>query len=483
MKEMIKVRKCSITNGTMPNNSRNFIFTIFGASGDLADLKLFPALFELYSEKKFADEIYIVGYARSDLSRSDFQDKFRISVEDFCKEEGITLDKGLVERLLSNVYYFQGSYDKQVDFENYIKFVDEIGCSNYEQELFHFSVPPRAYDEIIENIAKVRTGKSKNKVKLLVEKPFGDDLETAMKLEHLVKRYFSEEQIYMIDHYLGKQAIRSIVNLRMHNRILNLLFSGREISNIQISALEPITVENRLNYYDNTGALKDMFQSHLLQLLSIVMMDLPINLNCESFASSKENVIDNLEIEDCVFGQYEGYCKDHKNQCNLNTDTFFALKLKINKQRWQGVPIYIRSGKAMDRKQTSVVIEFKNYPHQDGMANHNRMIFEVDPHPSINLSFMNTNGDKNTGNEIITDEELDCGNRRCLSPHALLFHDAIRNRRDFFVTFKQAIKSWKLTEEFLKGKKIVKYRNGSSYVGDSIKLIEADNNKWFDIHE
>lgn len=470
-------------NGKMKSNTGKFIFTIFGASGDLADLKLFPALFELYSEKKIGDEVYIVGYARSKFSLNAFRNKFRKSIERFCKLEGIELDIELLEKLINNVYYFQGSYDKESDFENYAKFIEDIGCSVFSQELFHFSVPPKAYSKIIENIAKIRNGSNKEKVKLLVEKPFGDNLESALRLESLVKIHFSEEQLYMIDHYLGKPAIRSIVDLRMNNRILNLLFSGREISNIQISALESLNVESRLNYYDNTGALKDMFQSHLIQLLSIVMMDLPINLDCYSFASSKENVIDNLEIENCVFGQYESYCKQNKNLCSPSTDTFFALELKMNKQRWQGVPIYIRSGKSMDRKQTSVVIEFKNYSHQKDMDNYNRLIFEIDPKPSINLSFMNTQGDSNVKNNIVTEEELDCGDKRCLSSHAILFNDAIQNHRHFFVTFKQAIKSWKLTEELLKDKKIVKYKKGVSQVAGSRELIEKDSNKWFDIYD
>lgn len=466
-----------ITIGTMLNKiSGKFIFTIFGASGDLAYLKLFPALFELFDRGYFEDEFYIIGYARSEMSREEFQNKFRKSLLEFANKEDLKIQDSDLEKLLKNVYYFQGSYSEIDSFKDYVEFVKEIGCNEHEQELFHFSVPPKAYAGIIENIAKVRTGENKGKVKLIVEKPFGEDLESAIELEAKVKGLFSEDQVYLIDHYLGKHAIRSILDLRKRNRILDMMFEGRVISNVQITALEELKVENRLNYYDHVGAVKDMFQSHILQLLSLVLLDLPYDLTGDSIAAAKEHVFNSLIFKDGIFGQYEDYCHRNNYTCSPFTETLFAGVFSFNKQDWFDVPILVRSGKAMDRKQTSVVIEFKPHNQQDS-ENSNRLIFEIAPNSGMKLTF--ENGD-NT--EIVTAQQLDCGEEKCMSSHGVLFLDAMRGDKEYFVSFRQAISAWKLTENFLEGKKVFRYKANQTSNKEMDELAESYGIKWIDIY-
>jgi len=256
------------------------------------------------------------------------------------------------------------------------------------------------------------------------------------------------------------------------------MFSGSEIANIQISALESLKVENRLNYYDHVGAVKDMLQSHLIQLLSLVVMDLPYEINGDSIGSAKENVVDNLIVDQAIFGQYEDYCHRNNFTCSPFTETMFAGKLFLNKQEWQNVPIYVRSGKALDRKQTSVVIEFKKYAHQED-STANKLIFEISPNPSMRLCFNGTE----TESEIVTAKQLDCGENRCLSSHAMLFMDALHGQKEYFVSFKQAISSWKITEKFLENKKLFRYESGIGEVTESSDLISKDGFKWVNIYE
>ncbi len=455
--------------------SGKIIFTIFGASGDLADLKLFPAIFELVNQG-YLEDIIVIGFARSEYSQEEFREKFRKSILDAKSE----IDEDVLENLIQNVHYHQGKYSEARPYKDYADLVQEIG-GEYEQEIFHFSVPPSSYEEIIRNVYEIRENDSR--VKYMIEKPFGEDLESAKALEFQIKRLGLKDVVYLIDHYLGKNAVRSILSLRKNNRVFNMLLKGHEISNIQISALEKLLVESRLNYYDNVGATRDMFQSHLLQLLSLLLVEIPVVEDESLLLKHKENLIDSVILKKSVFGQYEGYCERDKFQCSPFTDTLFAFELQINNDEWFDTPVYVRSGKGMNRKQTSVVIEFKKYAHQDEKLPPNKMIIEIAPNPCVKLFFVNESGYESEINSLVTKESLSCGVDECLSSHAVLFLDCLLEKKEFFVSFKQAVASWEITEEALNNKVIEHYPIGSSNVESSDKLLEEKGFKWINLND
>jgi glucose-6-phosphate 1-dehydrogenase len=466
--------------GEMKNKfSKKFVFTIFGASGDLADLKLFPALYELYTSGRLENDFWIVGYARSEMSLEEFRIKFKNSILEFIGDKA----NDFVEVILERVFYFQGQYDKADSFQEYQEFVDEITGGEFEEELFHFSVPPSTYSEIISNIAQIRIGKNRDKVKLLIEKPFGEGADSAEKLERCIMDKFKAEQVFLIDHYLGKHPVRSILSLRENNRVLNMLLAGDIVSNVQISALEKLTVENRLGYYDAVGATRDMVQSHLIQLLCFVLFEMPAKVDFWSVDSTKEYLIRNLDFVKGVFGQYEGYCSESRIACSPNTETYFAGKFFLNNTNWINTPVYLRTGKALDRRQTSVVIEFKKYENQPLEIPCNRLEIEIAPDPSIRLFLVNENGYESKVHNLVTSESLSCEDESCMSPHAVLFLDAMLGKRMFFVSFEQAIESWRLVENVVQNKQISEYQIGANGLKEADELLERDGFKWIDIDE
>lgn len=459
--------------------SKKFVFTIFGASGDLADLKLFPALYELYISGRLENDFWIIGYARSEMSLEGFRNKFKNSILEFLGDKA----NDFVEVILEKIFYFQGQYDKAESFKEYLEFVDEITNGEFEEELFHFSVPPSTYSEIIANIAQIRVGQDRGKVKLLIEKPFGEGADSAEKLERCIMDKFEPEQVILIDHYLGKHPVRSILSLRENNRVLNMLLDGNIVSNVQISALEKLTVENRLGYYDEVGATRDMIQSHLIQLLCFVLFEMPAKVDVRSVDSGKEYLIKNLNFVKGVFGQYEGYCNDSRLACSPNTETYFAGKFFLNNTNWINTPVYLRTGKALNRRQTSVVIEFKKYENQPMEIPCNRLEIEIAPEPSIRLFLVNENGYESKVQNLVTSESLSCEDESCMSPHAVLFLDAMLGKRMFFVSFEQAIQSWKLVENILENKRISNYKIGESGLPEADTLLKSDGFKWIDIDE
>src|SRR3989338_6817337 len=218
-----------------------FILTIFGASGDLAKLKLFPALYSLAEQKRFPKKFYIVGYARSAKNRKQFQKEFEESV---LKGHSKNINKKILKELTKNVYYIQGQYSKKSDFVKLNDYLHRLSGTNQITKLAYFSVPPTIFQNIIKNLGETKQFKNED-LRLIIEKPFGHDTHSAKELFHYVARYFEEENVYLLDHYLGKSAVQSILTLRHNNRLLNLMMKGPEISNIQITASEKGGVETR----------------------------------------------------------------------------------------------------------------------------------------------------------------------------------------------------------------------------------------------
>lgn len=463
-----------------------FILIIFGASGDLARLKLFPALYSLMEQHRFPQKFYIIGYARSKMSRKKFQKEFLDSIRAAHKNP----NKKLLKDLLNSVYYFQGQYNKKSDFRNLRQYLQKLTGSNRLTTLAYFSVPPIAFKDIIQNLGETSTHKNED-LRLILEKPFGEDTRSARNLFHFAARYFDESSVYLLDHYLGKTAVNSILNIRHSNRILNMMMKGPEIANIQITAFENTGVTTRAGYFDHVGAIKDMFQSHLLQILALITMSIPITENAESLHREKYSILSALKFtesaKNLVLGQYKSYKKEKGIPKTSHTETFAALRMFIDRESWYETPLYIRTGKKLHEKHTYIVVELKKFAFQPKNDEPNRVIFELQPDEKLSIRLVNRLGTTSRYQQIATSESLACEGDDCLPEHGLLLLDVMRKRRVNFLSFQEIIASWEITDrilKFIKTRKIKPeiYHDKSEGPASQNSLTKIDGFKWYDVH-
>ncbi len=471
-----------------------FILIIFGASGDLAKLKLFPALYSLAEQKRLPKEFYIVGYARSEMDKKQFQKEFKESIEKAHKKN---INKKLLDELVKHVHYFQGQYDKIADFIKFRGFLKEISGNKIIKKLAYFSIPPTTFKPVIKNLGKTKISENED-IRLILEKPFGEDTKSAKELFHFAARYFDEDAVYLLDHYLGKSAVQSILHLRHSNRLLNLMMKGPEIANIQITAFEDVGVKDRVGYFEKVGTIKDMVQSHLLQLLSLVAMSIPISENAESLHREKYAILSALKFveskNNIVLGQYESYHKEKGVPKNSKTDTFAALRLFIDRESWYKTPIYIRTGKRLHEKHTYVTVEIKKFAFQKKSEEPNRIVFELQPDEKINIRLINKRGLSSKHQKLTISQSIACQGVDCLPEHALLILDVIKKNRLHFLSFQEIIATWQITDNILKfikksqtnhgtnKVKVEKYKDGSQGPKSQNRLTEIDGFEWFDIH-
>lgn len=360
-----------------------FIIVIFGASGDLTTRKLMPALFQLYCRNQLPDKFAILGIARSNYNDESFRDKEQIALENTLTNSN---EKGRIGPFFSNVYYLQMNPSEGNDYDLLANHLQNMTMrldipANY---LYYLSTPPSVYPLIPRFLAE--HGLQKEKLgkywrRIIVEKPYGKDLKSAMELEKIMLSIFKESQIYRIDHYLGKETVQNILVFRFSNGIFEPLWNRNYVNYIEITAVEKIGVLDRGLYYDSAGALRDMIQNHLLQLLSITAMEPPAQFNEQMFRDEINKVLESLHpitpkqvINDVVRGQYTsittstGIYKGYREENNIlpesRTETYVAMRLYIDNWRWSGVPFYIRTGKGMPTKVSEIVVHFKATPYQ-----------------------------------------------------------------------------------------------------------------------
>lgn len=361
-------RIISVGSGPASREVLPCILTIFGATGDLTQRKLLPALYDLAAQKLLPAEFVIVGYGRRPKDESELRAEFEKGIREFAR---LDFDDSVWKDLSSRIFYQQGAYDEAASFEELQRRLVELDaqhrtCGN---RLYYIATPPGEFEPIIENLGTLPRPQQGAWRRVIVEKPFGRDLRSAHELNETIARHFEETEVFRIDHYLGKETVQNILALRFANVIWEPLWNNRHIDYVQIFVGEQVGVGRRGGYYETSGALRDMVENHMLQLLTLVAMEPPVALDANAIRDEKVKAlraIRTINPEDVknltVRGQYSGYKEEEGVAPDSRTETYVALKLWVDNWRWAGVPFYLRHGKHLAARATEIVIRWKDAP-------------------------------------------------------------------------------------------------------------------------
>lgn len=340
---------------------------IFGASGDLTQRKLVPALFSLYRKKRVPFDIRIVGFARRPFTHEEFRSVLCEGLKQFADK---SFDSTTWEDFVTHIWYVQGDFNTSADYKKLQNFLrDSEGHEAHR--LYHMATAPNFYPVIVDHLGRLDMARETDHwQRLIVEKPFGYDLSSARILNQAIHSVFKENQVYRIDHYLGKETAQNILFFRFGNTIFEPVWNRNFIDHVQITVAEKVDVGHRAGYYDQAGVFRDMFQNHLLQLLALTTMEPPASFEADAIRSEKVKLLSAIRpiprkavAGSVVRGQYLGYREADSVEPNSQTATYAALRLYIDNWRWQGVPFYLRSGKALAGRTSHIAIQFRCPPH------------------------------------------------------------------------------------------------------------------------
>ena len=479
----------------------NNCIVIFGASGDLTHRKLIPALYNLYKIGRLSENFSVLGVARSDLNDETFREKMREAL--IHNEETIpdTLDA-----FCSHLYYQAVNTSDAQDYGKLVPRLDNLHdkyktCGN---TLYYMSTPPSLYGVIPECLAAHGLNTEEYGWKrIIVEKPFGYDEKTAQALDVQIHRFFEEHQIYRIDHYLGKETVQNLLVLRFSNGWFEPLWNRNFIDYVEITGAESIGVEERGGYYDGSGAMRDMFQNHLLQVLAMVAMEPPAIINANSMRDEVAKVMHSLRpltAEDMehnlVLGQYtaaeingkmeKGYLEEKGVPADSRTETYIALRCEIENWRWAGVPFYVRTGKRLPARVTEIVIHFKTTPHPVFSQNapENKLIIRIQPDEAISMRFgLKKPGAGFEAKEVSMDfRYADLAGAQVLTAYERLLLDAMKGDATLFARTDAVHAAWKFVQPILdykaNGGRIHEYEAGTWGPVAADKLIAKQGKVW-----
>lgn len=476
----------------------SFSLVLFGATGDLAKLKIFPALYDLHERGQLPEKFALIGSGRTEYSREQFQDY----VAEQLRSKVQNLEEGKLAQLIERTYYYAGDAIEPSFAPRFAQFLDDlqsqgIPCGN---RIFHLAVLPHLYEPIVHNLGSAGLAQARDGwVRLMIEKPFGTDQHSAQTLNQTLLQYFEPDQVYRLDHYLGKETVQNILAFRFGNGLFEPIWDNSFIDHIQITRFEEFGVKDRGSFYDVTGALKDVVQNHLLQVLSVITMEPPANFSPEAIREQRRKILESFKVYDeelirerTVRAQYEGYTQEKNVSPDSTTETYVALKLEIELNRWQGVPVYIRAGKKVAQAVSEVSIVFKRPPFQifrefegEEKAAPNVLTLRLDQGEAILLQFLI----KQPGHEMRLQPAAMqfCyrdANGKLMEPYAKLLLDVFKGDPSLFALPEEVEAQWRFVDPILQA-----WKNGvcevGSYAADSMgpkaadTLIQLDGREWF----
>jgi glucose-6-phosphate 1-dehydrogenase len=483
---------------------------LFGASGDLAKRKVIPAMYDLAIHNSLGARYAIVGFARSKMT----DDTFRQTAGDAAKtiSEVGPIDPKQWSDFASRLYYHTGDYGDPAAYTALAARLKELSEKNNlgGNRLFYLSTPPEVYFDIIDQIGKAGLAKPSSPnswVRIIVEKPFGRDLASAKELNRRVLSVFEEHQVYRIDHYLGKDTVQNLLVLRFGNGIFEPLWNRNYVDHVQITAAETLGVERRGGFYETTGALRDMIQSHVLQLTSLVAVEPPASFDANSVRNEKLKVLQSIRpfdleavAQSVIRGQYgpgevggkplPGYRQEQGVNASSKTETFVAARLLIENWRWAGVPFYLRTGKRLAKRTTEIVIQFRCAPHmvfRDKGIEPNRLVLNIQPDEGISVSFSakKPGTEMNIGNVVMDFSYREGFGNGSRSAYATLVNDCVRGDATLFDRGDNVEAAWALVDPILdvwsaaKTATVPQYASGSWGPRESEQLLERDGRKWY----
>jgi glucose-6-phosphate 1-dehydrogenase len=488
---------------------------VFGASGDLVRRKLLGSVFELFRRGLLNENFYLVGCGRSNFS----DEQYRADVGDCLRESVGDVPSEPLKRFTDKVYYIVGDYEQESFYKSIAARLTKLNNTHNVSgsHIFYLAVPPVLYGAIVKGLDSAGLScpgrPSCEQIRLVVEKPFGSDLKSADELNRTIQKHFIERQIYRIDHYLGKETVQNILMFRFANTIFEPVWNRNFIDHIQITIAESAGVEHRGGYYDKAGALRDMFQNHMLGMLALVAMEPPVSFDADSVRDEKVKLLrcirpltEQIINTDFVRGQYTagavddknvaGYRQEPKVDASSTTETYVAARLFVDDWRWQDVPFYLRTGKRLARKDTEIAITFKKVPHSMfvsaglGDLPANTLVMHIQPEEGISLSFQA----KRPGSKVCMGtlrmrfRYADVFGGQLPEAYQRLLLDCMLGDQTLFTRQDDVEVSWGLLEPVLRAwanrqSMPSEYKAGSESFSQADRLIESDGRAWRPLRE
>lgn len=463
-----------------------FSLIIFGITGNLTQKYLLPALYDMEEKGGLVDGVQIIGVARGKRTQSELEEYIQKVLRQDNLHHKHPINDSVAKKLIKKIAYIQGDITSAGLYSSLNK------VSKNKNRVFYLATYPELYETVFENLKHNQLNEQGGGwTRIMVEKPVGNNLPSSKKINKLLQKYFSEDQIFRLDHYLGKETLQNILTFRFGNGIFEPLIAAENIDHIQVTATEDFGIGKRGGYYDSVGALIDVGQNHLLQMLTFATMDAPESFTNEAVTLERIRILQKLipMPEKTVFGQYEGYKNEENINSNSQTDTFFAFKTEINNPRFKNIPIYVRGGKKLAQTATEVSIVFKTptnrlFKYLEGGEEPNVLIYRIQPFEGIVLKILT----KKPGSEPSLESsymqycyKVDPKLHYLPDPYERLLIDAIKGDQTFFSDAAEVEAEWAFIDPLVEArKKVHLYKPGSWGPKEADELIEKDGREWLE---